>query len=317
MLIGGEIPDLVSCIDVKKPLHVYAPNPAIFVCGGRVDINSSSPASLRGAFLRGAYDPPLDQYQIVLAEEANLVFPTGRYQDFFQFESDLAQIVDLIVLFSESFGSAAELGAFCTHHEISKNMLVIIDDKNHAEMSYISLGPLKYLQDKYGESATCVLNCDQININNISALENLNQPEFRRIVAKAISIRAQQTKPPTTFDLRIRGHIIKFITGLIQHYGALTLEEVSCYLFGFEIKMDDKTLRDFLLCADFVGWIKVEKRGLSTFYSTKNLKKEALSYKLRQEHSGLRKDGWRADIRSYWRQHDPDRFAAIQAALRS
>jgi hypothetical protein len=44
-----------------------------------------------------------------MAEDLNAFFPNGNYHDILTFEADIAQLSDLVLLFSESFGSAAEL----------------------------------------------------------------------------------------------------------------------------------------------------------------------------------------------------------------
>ena len=68
--------------------------------------------------------PPFSRYLTILAEDLNAFFPEGEYKDILKFETDIAQICDLIILFSESYGSAAELGAFSMIEEIARRLLV-------------------------------------------------------------------------------------------------------------------------------------------------------------------------------------------------
>lgn len=110
-MIAGDITDLPEYVDVKT-IRVHAPAPAIFLCGGLVNVTKPVPPSLRDAFTRLPQKPPFSPYLLILAEELNAFFPEGEYKDILKFETDIAQICDLIILFSESFGSAAELGAF-------------------------------------------------------------------------------------------------------------------------------------------------------------------------------------------------------------
>ena len=118
MIAGDDIPDLVGYVDVKS-IRVHAPAPAIFLCGGEVDAKVASPPSLRDAFMRIHHTPPFSRYLTILAEDLNAFFPEGEYKDILKFETDIAQICDLIILFSESYGSAAELGAFSMIEEIA------------------------------------------------------------------------------------------------------------------------------------------------------------------------------------------------------
>jgi hypothetical protein len=107
-VIAGDIPDLVGYVDVKS-IRVHAPAPAIFLCGGPVDAKVAAPPSLRDAFMRIHHTAPFSRYLTILAEDLNAFFPEGEYKDILKFETDIAQICDLIILFSESYGSAAEL----------------------------------------------------------------------------------------------------------------------------------------------------------------------------------------------------------------
>ncbi len=93
-MIAGDIPDLVGYVDVKS-IRVHAPAPAVFLCGGRVDVKVAAPPSLRDAFMRISHCHPFSRYLTVLAEDLNAFFPEGEYKDILKFETDIAQICDL------------------------------------------------------------------------------------------------------------------------------------------------------------------------------------------------------------------------------
>jgi hypothetical protein len=234
-VIAGDIPDLVGYVDVKS-IRVHAPAPAIFLCGGPVDATAAAPPSLRDAFMRIHHTPPFSRYLTILAEDLNAFFPEGDYKDILKFETDIAQICDLIILFSESYGSAAELGAFSMFEEIARRLLVVIDDLNYNRLSFITLGPVRFLQNLCGESAICVLHRDDLGITSINATQSINLKTFSARMGSAISARTAASREPSTFNPDRNGHIIKLIVGLIQHYGALTLDEVEVLLYCMDIK---------------------------------------------------------------------------------
>lgn len=132
--------------------------------------------------MRIAYLHPFTKYNSILAEELEAFFPNGDYKDFLSLESDIAQISTLILLFSESFGSAAELGAFAMVEEIARKLLVVIDDKRYSENSFIKLGPLRAIQLSSGDGAVCVLNRDDLNIIDSDNLYNLDKNFFSKII---------------------------------------------------------------------------------------------------------------------------------------
>jgi hypothetical protein len=141
VLAGGDIPDLVECVDVNS-VRVHAPTSVILVCGGRSDVTATKPTSLRDAYVKLLHRKEFSKYKTLLAEELQAFFPNGQYRDILTLEADIAQISDLIILFTESFGSAAELGAFAIMPTIAPKLLVVIDDHYYGEDSFIKLGSL-------------------------------------------------------------------------------------------------------------------------------------------------------------------------------
>lgn len=312
MLAGGNIPDLVECVDLAT-VRVHAPAPVIFICGGKTDASSVVPRSLRDAFMRVVYGKPFSKHEPLLAEELNAFFPNGNYRDILTFERDIAQICDLILLFSESYGSAAELGAFAVSDDISQRLLVVIDDFNYSENSFVALGPLRMLQNQYGDGAVCVIHRQDIGISSIEDVSSMNIDDFKKRLGAAFEARIAQTHERTTFNINRTGHIIKFAVGLIQHYSALTIDEIDVYLFEIGVsRLLRSNLSDLLLCAELARWIKKDKRGIFTYYLPVGTK-EALQYKVKRSAPKMEKFRWRADIVEYWRAEDIDRSASISS----
>ncbi|NEK16200.1 retron St85 family effector protein [Rhizobium leguminosarum] len=294
-----------------------APSPIILLCGGPIDVKTLKPASLREAYTLIYGRPPLKAYTTITPEECKIFSPDGKYQDWLSFESEFAQIVDLIVLFSESYGSVAELGAFAMVEEIALRLLVVMDDKNYGESSFIKLGPVRRLVGQYGNSAVCVLNRQDLNITSIANVADLNLDNFAKILIAAIETRKKDYKERTTFNAERPGHLIKLIVGLIQHYGALTETEIEVLLFAMDLKIKPNKISDYLLCAANASWVIKDKRGVEEYYCAKPNTVPAVEYKLRKDIPFEDKDRWRARVSEYWRNEEPIRFDCIQSALRS
>lgn len=307
---------MVDRFDAKS-LHVRAPSPIILLCGGPIDVKTPKPESLREAYTLVYGRPALKDYATVTPEEFKIFAPDGNYQDWLSFESEFAQIVDLIVLFSESYGSVAELGAFTMVEEIALRLLVVMDDKNYSDPSFVKLGPVRRLEGKYGKSVVCVLNRQAINIPDITKVADVDLDSFATTLAAAITKRKGDYKERTTFIPDRPGHLIKLIVGLVQHYGALTEVEIEVLLYAMELKVKPDKIPDYLLCAVNANWIAKDKRGVEEYYCALPHTGPAVEYKLRKDLSPEEKDRdrWRARVIDHWKATDPDRFSSIQAAL--
>lgn len=269
---------------------------------------------MRDAFLRFAFSGVFQKHLVLVAEELNVFFPGGKYKDFLSFETDIAQISELIILFSESFGSAAELGAFVMVEEISSRLLVVIDDKNYEDSSFIKLGPIKMLEDIYGSTSSCVIDRKDISIENIWDLSTLDEPAFKRIISQAFTRRsATKVREHSTFNKNRNGHVIKLIIGLLQHYGALTLDEIDLYLSCFDVVVSQDDIVNYLKCAEFAEWIIETKNIFDTYYSC-CAEKSALQYNLLADSPIRDKVRWKADIYDYWKSTDQARFSSIRKA---
>jgi len=295
-------------------LRVHAPSMVLLVCGGKIDVKALKPPSLREAVSRMIDKDPFSRFSMLLAEHLEAFFPRGNYRDILRFENDLAQIAHIVLLISESFGSAAELGAFVMVEEIAKRLLVVIDHENYAENSYIKLGPLRFLESEYGGSAVCVLHLDELNIKTIRDVGDVHADVLLDRIGAAIKSRLPTTKEPSRFDASKSGHLVKLAVGLIQHYGALTLTEIQLHMDALGVNVREERLDELLLCAEFAEWIWRQKQGVETYFITRG-GNEAISYKTRAGLEVIDKDRWRADIAAYWRASDPGRFHTIQKAL--
>jgi hypothetical protein len=275
----------------------------------------SKPLSLRDAFMRVSHLSPLSKYECVLAEDPGIFLPLGEYIELLSFESDIAQLSELLVLFSESFGSAAELGVFVMDDEVSPKLLVIIDDKNFSENSFVTLGPLFSLKRRYGDPAVCVLKLSDLNIGTISDVSNINLDKFLAALESPLIQRLAAKREPRTFDKKRNGHVTKLITGLIQHYGALTIDEIDVLLYCLHSPRSLEDIRKHILCAERFRWIHKEKRGISTYYAARAAaEKSALSFRLKPGAPIRDRQRWKSDIRDYWKKTDPDRFSIISLA---
>ncbi|MEO6376461.1 MAG: retron St85 family effector protein [Caulobacteraceae bacterium] len=311
-MIAGDIPDIPEYVDVAS-IRVHAPTAVVIVCGGKTQIDHKvAITSLRDAFMRIAPNSNLSKYDIRRAEDI-VQLPHELYDDLLQFESDIAQISELVLLFTESEGSFAELGAFSMDAEISSKLLVVVDKYNYQKDSFIRLGPLNFLETKNGEHSVCVIDLIDFGSERIENVSNLNLAAFEKFIEDKIVIRLIGAHEPRTFRKNRNGHLIKLMTGLVQHYGALTFDEIDTLMFCLEIDIDKIMIKKLLKCAELFQWIKADKVGIKTFYAA-IAQRSAINYDFMTGVGKKNKAKLRSDIREFWKENDLDRFKCISDA---
>ncbi|WP_428685368.1 retron St85 family effector protein [Reyranella sp.] len=293
----------------RDGFRVHAPTTVVFLCGGFIDASSPVPVTLRDAFSRTIRASAL-KYKVILAEEAQPLTADAGYKDLFSFESDIAQIVGLILLFAESPGSLAELGAFAALHTVAPSLLAVLDDFYYSASSFIRNGPVRFLENEYGEEWILVLDRAELGISATGTNETLDVTAFASAILPAVQKRLVAKPTWSKFDPTNSGHAILFMTGLCQEFGALTIGEIRTYLSSFGIPTD--RLANYAYCAELLGWIKKVRRGNNNFYVA-TPGEAALDYKF--ETGPQDKLRWRAEIRQYWQRNDTTRFKAIGSVL--
>jgi len=299
-------------IDVNR-IHVREPYDVVFLCGGPYNYeNQEQTISLRDAFLK-SFPNVMNHGHWIIAEDIT------RQHDFFEnyidiltFETDLAQIVKLIVLFCESIGSAAELGAFAAINEILVRLFVVVREEHWEKTSFIKLGPLRRIEKQLGRQAIHVIEDSQIGING-DDLSGINRTELIDLIQQPITQRVSSKQESTTLDKTKAGHRIKLIVGLLQEYGALTFEEILEALSKLDVTINDNDLKGYLCCAEAVEWVNKKSRGSHDYYlpTTKNSPQDAAIFHMKAEAQVKDKIRRRTDIREYWKDNDKPRFSII------
>lgn len=128
---------------VKEKIFVprYQNKTTVFLCGGDKD-NSQ--------YGRSKMDSILSQYQryeILYPEDLfdDLLAGQGKHS-LLSLENILADSVDVILLFPESPGSFAELGAFSNNEKLVKKLICISQKKYKSKKSFINYGPYRLIK---------------------------------------------------------------------------------------------------------------------------------------------------------------------------
>jgi hypothetical protein len=299
-------------LDADK-IHVRAPTDVIFLCGGRTsNLSEPIPLSLRDAFLKILINPALVGRDLIQAEDvtSGLAF-FSKYDNLLDFETDLAQIVELIILFCESEGSLAELGAFALINEIALRLFVIVREKHWNELSFIKLGPLKYLETNYGRDSIFVIDETAIGMSG-NYVGSVELDALKNMLAEPLEARLKKPREPSTFDEERSGHIIKLVVGLVQEYGALKTDELLTLLAMLNVmSVSEQSLARYLLCAEAVGWLRKVSKGSGDYIVAVATKLDAATIYMKPTAVEKNKARRRVLIREHWKKNDGQRFSAI------
>lgn len=313
--IGKLILMVIEFLEQMDPTAVWvrAPSRFILVCGGQMSENfDDPPLSLRDVFFKildGAIPP---NATLLRAEDVNAFhIHKASYDDFLRFESDIAQLCEIILLFCESEGSFCELGSFCSIEEIRHRTLVVIEEKHFNAQSYIRLGPLQSLLNQ-NDSAVVTFTFSSLGAGS-KHFPSVNTDKLKSLLRPKIDKRLESIPSDTTLNTKKEGHIIKAIVGFCQEFGALERAEILLALQHIEINIDDRDLKRFILCASQLDWIKEIRKGDRwLIFSNKALDRDAAQFQLSK--SGplpASRTKRRLSILEGWRRFDEDRYNAI------
>jgi hypothetical protein len=113
----------------------------VFLCGA--DIKNNLTARSKMAEIFAGYP----RYELLYPEDLfdDLLAGQGQHS-LLKLENILADSVDSIVLFPESPGSFAELGAFSNNEKLAPKMVVVSNKKYQANKSFINYGPYRLIK---------------------------------------------------------------------------------------------------------------------------------------------------------------------------
>ena len=233
----------LNSVDLTR-CHVNYSPPIVFLFGGPT--GASPPNSVRGHL----YDylnvkKPAVFDCLVMPENFPDWLHDSVYPDLLTFEEDLAQISTLVIIALESPGSIAELGAFSVNNGLKNKILIFLSEHHHSQESFITLGPLRQLDDQN-------VYAFPYQHNNIAATLTPHLPA----IADAIELAINDSKKTRQFDPQSDGHVALLIYELARLFHALTLSEIREFLDAMDASRNrtvTKRLLFLLLKLDLIG----------------------------------------------------------------
>ena len=291
-------PNILQKIDIDSCL-VRNFSGFVFLCGGEINGSHVPPKTMRDAFLR-AYRLryPQESDKIILAESINNWSLDQIYPDLLSLENDIAHLSNAIILFVESPGSIAELGAFSCLANVAPKLLVILDNKYDSRKSFIGLGPSRFLDVELKNKSFSF----PFDVNEIESLHD-------EIVSE-INHRTSEIPAAAKFNKLDNRHVILLISELIKLFTALRIGEILEYLQHFSIELTKKHLERFLFLLEKLNLIVRKEYGRDHYFVNFG-SVDFIRF------SGLGdRDRASSDILAFYGEHDKRRESAARSVLR-
>ncbi|TXG77972.1 MAG: hypothetical protein E6R11_05710 [Rhodocyclaceae bacterium] len=189
------------------------------------------------------------------------------YSNLIDFERDAGNLTQAIVLFSESEGSFAELGAFCMDNVLSERLFVVIARQHYNAGSFIAKGPIKKIELLHG-LPVCVV--ETLMPNAITD----QLPEIAIALEEKVKTgpRTQAFEP-----MRDRDQFL-MVADLIELFGAVTLGEVHDLLTWAGINIQRNRLEQIVKQLLRFELIHAVQRTTRRFFVPPSDRRSYLSY---------------------------------------
>lgn len=155
------------------------------------------------------------------------------YSNLVDFEIDAGNLAKAIVLFSESPGSFAELGSFCTSPGLSERLFIVIEKKYYDADSFIANGPIKKIELLGFDHSICVL----------PTLTPTGLTEHLHNLCAALEEKIATLPKSLSFHPDRHRDQFLLVADLVDLFGALTEKELYALVRIMDVQLDFAALR--------------------------------------------------------------------------
>lgn len=309
--------ELRAKIDLSRSRVENRPR-KLFFCGGKVsDVSHPTCISVRDCVVRYLHDSGSDLADgIVLAEEIQEWLHHAHYDDLVTFERHLAHLACTIVLFVESPGSIAELGAFSQVPQISDKLLVFMRNDQYEQDSFIQLGPLRLLEKKYEETRVSVypwIEYARVENNTCSSvIDHESLDSLVEDISGDIQEFFSHKHKSAIFRQDDAGHVMLLMVDLIDMFLALKKNEILEILGDLGISIDEADLAQYLFLLETLEFVGSKKYSGSRYYfSSSDIR--YVEYGVREGQRKINRVRVKASLSDYYAESDKKRSRALKA----
>jgi hypothetical protein len=294
---------LINALDLAK-VRLHPPQRFIFFCGGKLSDLPDRPTSLRG-YLRRRIER-LKDTKFIYAESATALFRDSGYSDLIQFEADIAQISEIVLLIAESAGSLTELGAFAMHARIAPRLQVFIRNDYYNAESFIRHGPIRLLGAAVSYYPWRTYQDDRLKISSIKS--------HIRDIKRDITTRLESLKRSEVFSAADLRHVMIIMFWCIYELRGATAQELCECLGLFGINQDTDQVKKYLYCMRVAGWVGETQYQHTVWYYAR-FEIDPLKYAYRPGTAQKDSLRWRTDVGEALKNSDAKRPKPIIEAM--
>jgi len=240
----------------------------ILVFGGKQGVDIPRLQSCRNVFLQKSIEQlhPLSK-KFVMPEDYPEWNNYSGYDNLVEFEVEAGCLSRAIVLFLETEGSFAELGAFCMDESLRERLFVVLARKYYDEKnSFLYLGPVALVTNRHGEESLCVV--DEIVTNRhdekcaCAVEERRNGEIFEQSVdgiLQSLDDRLKvesKTGTSVSFSASRKRDQFLLIADFIDLFGALNRTELHDLMRFMGLDVSDDVLKRMLWLLNLFGMIR-------------------------------------------------------------
>lgn len=191
------------------------------------------------------------------------------------FERDAGFLSRAIVLFVESVGAFAELGAFSLDEQLHKKLFVVISRKfreGSLERSFINLGPLKRIESSRSDKknlvpSICVI--DAVQATDIKPIE-------LDIIFQSLDDWLKSGDSTESFRNDNLSHRLLLLADLVDLLQILSERQAIEVLKHFGVEFDKDDIRRSAKLLNLMGLIRLSERGNEKYLVASNARSEPL-----------------------------------------
>lgn len=279
MVTAFSIVDFAASLKISHCKIQNTPD-LLFLCGGPTAAGGSGPyVSARDFFHRylSRLKPELAS-RVRLAEVLDEWFRGDRdeaFPDLLELEKYLAHLAAVTVLFVESPGSIAELGAFAATEALCPKTVAIMNEPIAQRPSFIKYGPVRRLEN---------VNPDHVlfypwNFGDVCCAGNLEVfDEVSRDLVHLIESKDRERPKQIAFNRDDTGHTLLLVADLLRLAGVAKDSAISeCLQVLGCTKADSELLCHFSILQG-AGFIAKRRRQTETFYESRPTRAPFISY---------------------------------------
>lgn len=265
------IDSFLSTVDPNRATVVSFPE-FIAIFGSTISLKkrSSAPKSKRDAFYWWILENRKELKDLLLLPESyNDWSDFAIYSDLLLFEKDLGYLTSAVLVFLESPGSIAELGAFSQIDSLSKRLIVVVTGDHHPKRSFISLGPIRSIKETQKHpNSVCVI--PKVTLKEIAA--------HIPVIVDTLDKKRQRTNVTESLSKDNHQHEILLLLDLINLFLVIKITELQRLALHFGIDLKLPRLKQILYLLEKTKLITCQLYGDNQYYVPRNFRQVYVDY---------------------------------------